>query len=634
MELRLPSEYQEVEYIESTGTQYIDTGVTLGTNDFTILFNFEQTKRATGEQPITSIWTNDYNYWNLFIRSVSSDESVLDVYTSAHHMLSTEVNLNEKYTVSLTRNENSWELTQDDSTISWTYSPSKINNTTLKLFKRGDLTNAHSTKIKMYSFKMAISNTKTLNLIPCYRKSNGEIGMYDTVTKTFYTNSGTDIFLKGADVTRYIDNVSVLDTRRKILLNTPHIDTSVGDLVTFNTDLSAPLKSCKVSFLPVQEGEGDPSPDNVREITGWNGVSVGLPSEYQEVEWIQSTEEKQFILLPYGFEETDTVTITASIDTEYVHDKFIIAPTTWNNNKNRFAMAGVYSSTYCIGYGNHLTSTTFLKPNTKKDGDMHTWTFANKIFEITDLGLSIDVSDITFGGVTSNLKLFYGYNRNTNGKLSYYKHVKLNGEVYEFIPCYRKSDGEIGLYDIKNHVFYTNNGTGSFLKGKDVNNITTNINWTNNIGTVYGGYVDLVSGELVVDKAMVTLDEDDIIGINVEGQNCRIIVESGKISIFDSYRDGVCNKAVVKTSWLGVAGDTSAIGINNPKSNQFVANNAFGTTLQEIKKFVETDGLQICTYLAEPIHYQLTPQQLLTLKGINNVYSDTNGQTEIKYWKH
>lgn len=38
--------------------------------------------------------------------------------------------------------------------------------------------------------------------------------------------------------------------------------------------------------------------------------------------------------------------------------------------------------------------------------------------------------------------------------------------------------------------------------------------------------------------------------------------------------------------------------------------------------------------LAEPIHHQLTPQQILTFKGINNVYSDTNGQMEIKYWKH
>lgn len=637
MELRLPSEYQEVEYIESTGTQYIDTGVTLGTNDFTILFNFEQTKRTSGEQPITSIWTSDYNYWNLFIRSVSSDESVLDVYTSAHHMLSTEVNLNEKYTVSLTRNGNSWELTQGDSTISWTYSPSKINNTTLKLFKRGDLSTSHSTKIKMYSFKMAISNTKTLNLIPCYRKSDGEIGMYDTVTKTFYTNSGTDIFLKGADVTRYIDNVSVLDTRRKILLNTPHIDTSVGDLVTFNTDLSAPLKSCKVSFSPVQEGEGDPSPDNVREIKGWNGVSVGLPSEYQEVEWIQSTEEKQFILLPYGFEETDTVTITASIDTEYTNDKFIIAPTTWNNNKNRFAMVGVYSSTYCIGYGKHLTSTTFLKPNTKKDGDMHTWTFANKVFEITDLGLSIDVSDITFGGVTSNLKLFYGYNRNTNGKLSYYKHVKLNGEVYEFIPCYRKSDGEIGLYDIRNHVFYTNDGTGSFLKGKDVNNITASINWKDEAGTVYGGYVDLVSGELVVTHKYASLNDPT-----------KWSAFSGYETTIFSYNDSFFDRKLFNKTTMGFI--CSLVSTNNTANywgrwssknsdtfwirNNDSVDSDLWISLEEIKQNASDGNIFICYELADPIHYQLTPQQLLTLKGINNVYSDTNGQTEIKYWKH
>lgn len=193
-----------------------------------------------------------------------------------------------------------------------------------------------------------------------------------------------------------------------------------------------------------------------------------LPSEYQEVEWIQSTEEKQFILLPYGFEKTDAVTITASIGTEYQTDRFIIAPTTWNNNSNRFAMVGVYTFRYCVGYGNRATGASCLAPVTPNDGNMHTWTFANKIFEITDLGLSINVSDVLFGRVTYNLKLFYGYNKNTNGKLSYYKHVKLNGEVYEFIPCYRKADAEIGLYDIANNVFYTNDGTGTFLKGADV----------------------------------------------------------------------------------------------------------------------------------------------------------------------
>lgn len=41
---------------------------------------------------------------------------------------------------------------------------------------------------------------KEAEFVPCYRKSDGEIGMYDTVSKTFYTNAGTGTFLKGADV--------------------------------------------------------------------------------------------------------------------------------------------------------------------------------------------------------------------------------------------------------------------------------------------------------------------------------------------------------------------------------------------------------------------------------------------------
>jgi len=47
-----------------------------------------------------------------------------------------------------------------------------------------------------------------------------------------------------------------------------------GNPVTFKTKYKLPIKSLKINFEPVQEGEGDPSPENVRPITGWNGVSV------------------------------------------------------------------------------------------------------------------------------------------------------------------------------------------------------------------------------------------------------------------------------------------------------------------------------------------------------------------------
>ena len=40
--------------------------------------------------------------------------------------------------------------------------------------------------------------------------------------------------------------------------------------------------------------------------------------------------------------------------------------------------------------------------------------------------------------------------------------------VRNFIPCYRKSDSVAGMYDTVNGVFYTNQGTGSFVVGNNV----------------------------------------------------------------------------------------------------------------------------------------------------------------------
>ena len=37
-----------------------------------------------------------------------------------------------------------------------------------------------------------------------------------------------------------------------------------------------------------------------------------------------------------------------------------------------------------------------------------------------------------------------------------------------FVPCYRKSDGEIGMYELVSDTFFGNAGTGSLIKGDDV----------------------------------------------------------------------------------------------------------------------------------------------------------------------
>ena len=46
-----------------------------------------------------------------------------------------------------------------------------------------------------------------------------------------------------------------------------------GDIVTIDA-AAAPLNKCIVDILPVQSGTGDPSPTNIRPISGWSSVNV------------------------------------------------------------------------------------------------------------------------------------------------------------------------------------------------------------------------------------------------------------------------------------------------------------------------------------------------------------------------
>ena len=46
-----------------------------------------------------------------------------------------------------------------------------------------------------------------------------------------------------------------------------------GDIASFRTPSKVPIESLKFHFLPKQEGSGDPSPTNIRPITGWTGLN-------------------------------------------------------------------------------------------------------------------------------------------------------------------------------------------------------------------------------------------------------------------------------------------------------------------------------------------------------------------------
>lgn len=53
---------------------------------------------------------------------------------------------------------------------------------------------------RIYYLKVYVDGVLVQNYIPVYRISDGEIGMWESIGKTFYTNGGSGTFSKGADV--------------------------------------------------------------------------------------------------------------------------------------------------------------------------------------------------------------------------------------------------------------------------------------------------------------------------------------------------------------------------------------------------------------------------------------------------
>lgn len=69
-------------------------------------------------------------------------------------------------------------------------------------------------------------------------------------------------------------SAAVEDVKR-IALGAFATDTATGSIASFPDGAdNIPVKSLTVSIVPIQSGSGDPSPDNIRPITGWTEVNV------------------------------------------------------------------------------------------------------------------------------------------------------------------------------------------------------------------------------------------------------------------------------------------------------------------------------------------------------------------------
>ena len=110
----------------------------------------------------------------------------------------------------------------------------------------------------------------------------------------------------------------------------------------------------------------------------------------------------------------------------------------------------------------------------------NTWYIGRSIYTGTSLSVQVDdrqiatvAASVAYSGLRITLLDNYDSpNSQDSPMLSPVAYIKIwqnDVLVAEFIPCYRRSDGAKGMYDIVRNQFFGNAGTGDFEVGPDVN---------------------------------------------------------------------------------------------------------------------------------------------------------------------
>ena len=213
---RLPNEYQEVEYIQTTGTQWINTGVA-PSNDIRIKTDIEvsQTGQDKAVFGLYVIGTEGTSISNAYHLTPYSSKWYYGTNRGQGNAGTYSPVVGTRYNIDFNCDSHGHILINGQNITAYdeTYGGGSYSNPIIGISWRGYSAGAtRKGQFKYYSFKMLNKNTNQYirNFIPCYRKSDNVIGMYDLITKTFYENAGTGTFLKGNDINTY-NNLSEND---------------------------------------------------------------------------------------------------------------------------------------------------------------------------------------------------------------------------------------------------------------------------------------------------------------------------------------------------------------------------------------------------------------------------------------
>lgn len=347
--------------------------------------------------------------------------------------------------------------------------------------------------------------------------------------------------------------------------------TASGEIASFADGADGrQIDSLVVNITPVQSGSGDPSPENIRPITGWTGCEVSRTGKnLLNVSAVIADPELSGILTV----DDDGWIILNGTVAEWA--RYVRIPAT------------IIPGTYTMSANNTATSVevqfSLRNADYSSNSGWNPFGTLNKVFTF----------EVTSTASYAQLQINPG--TYTNFKI----HLQLEpGSVASPYTSY----------------------TGTTLP----------ISWQTEAGTVYGGQDEIIGGGLKAEYASYIYDGTES-GWDYAGSdptNFTVAIrQEPSLRTIGSYV--LCNRLVgVASSLEATAGH---INVGDGSYNVRINVGITFHSIDEWKTWLANNNLQVVAKLAEPVQYQLPGNTMTTLLGINNIWASCGSISSVVY---
>ena len=497
--------YRVLDYIEATGTQRIDTDIMLSGTSHVVDMTYQLTDITVDNYVYTVGGIFDVGGQVYGILKTSTQELCSGICQSggtAYEYVSIAPPT-EKTTDSYFVNATSFGSTL---TGSKNHNATVLNETISFFgFIRNEY-NSYLGKVKLYSCDVKCDNVIIASFIPVMRISDSVYGLYDTISKKFFTNTYNKTpFVAGTQTGEVIyEDITTINVK-------PATNTEIGGVIIGDG-------------LSITE-EGVLSATASTVYNAGKGISITkgsrkIPVEYQEVEYIESDGSAIFdtgyLVNPSTVIDMDCIVYESSKgDWQFLYGSR-------SSTYDTATVFGFVVRNYHKGYvpelwisGEQLgTSSTFPyneRTILKQNMNELTWYPVSTEVPVTITGTgSLPTSSTTLA--VSGFKDGSTYTFGPKCRIYSLKISDVNGITRDYVPCYRISDGVVGLYDLINDTFRYSTTSTAFISGPVVSDSGGSTDdeklYINNTGLLDANLKEDAPGVIIVSKADETKELD------------------------------------------------------------------------------------------------------------------------------